>query len=99
MASEFVAPGSLPPHSISANVDVEAVQRLNHTEKFEVKGLVIVRRDVSFPVRLTARSTLTVTSATLVYEEGKHEVSLQVGEVNSRRLGTTLQVSVVYSCG
>lgn len=93
MASGFVTPGSLPPHSISANVDVETVQRLNHTEKFDVKGFVIVRRDVSFPIRLTARSTLTVTSATLVYEEGQHEVSLQLGDVNSSRFGTTLQVS------
>ena len=87
-----LAPGSLHPHSIRAGVDVETVERQNHTERFLISGCLVVRRDNSFPINLTARSKLTVSSATLVYEEGQNEVALQLGRLSSRNYGSTLQV-------
>lgn len=87
-----MTPGDLPPNSIRAEVDVDAVQRLTHTERFQLNGFLVVRRGESFPIRLIARSRLTVSSATLVYEEGKHEVALELGELNSKKYGTTLEV-------
>ena len=77
----------MPP--ISAEVDTDLVQRECRTDGFDVDGVLVIRRDVTFTILLTTRGKIQrgKTSATLVYEEGKDEVALQVVQEYSRLHG------------
>ena len=82
--------------SIVAEVDVDLVKKLSHTEGFDADDLLVTRRDTTFPIQLKSRSLLTVKSATLVYEEGK-EVDLGIGKIDSRIHGSSVQVSKIVA--
>lgn len=90
-----VPPGSLAPYFIRAEVDVDLVQTICNTSNFDVDGVVLIRRDTTLPIRLDTRSKLRggTTSATLVYEEGKNVVALQVSKEDSKYSGSTIEVS------
>lgn len=94
--SDYLVPGGSAPHSVRVEVDVDVVQRDSHTERFQLDDFLVVRRDEAFSVQLVARSRLEVSTASLVYEEGKDEVSLQVVELDSRRYGSILKVRALY---
>lgn len=89
-----IAPGNVAPHSIRAEVDVDLVQRLSNTERFDVDGFLVIRRSTAFPIKLDTRSKLSVTSVTLVYEEGKKEVDLRVVKLDSKSYGSTVEVNL-----
>lgn len=91
------APGNPAPYSIRVEVNEDLVQTACNTGNFDVEGLLVIRRDNTFPIRLDTRSKLQPgsISATLVYEEGKNEVSLQIVKEESEYSGSTIEV---YAC-
>ena len=91
-----LAPGRIGARSIRAEVDAELVQRLCRTDGFDVQGLLVVRRGSTIPVRLSTRSLVKedAVSATLLYEEGKDEVALDVTKVDSKISGTAIEVII-----
>ena len=86
----------LRPHQIGVEVDVDLVQISSHTENFDLDGFLVTRRGTTFPIQLNTRSRLTITSATLVYEEGK-EVALTVVKLDHGILSSTLEVSCIIN--
>ena len=82
------------PHHIGVEVDVDLVQISSHTEDFDSDDFLVTRRGTTFPIQLNTRSRLTITSATLVYEEGK-EVALTVVKLDHGILSSTLEVSCI----
>lgn len=91
-----LAPGRIGARSIRAEVDAELVQRLCRTDGFDVQGLLVVRRGSTIPVRLSTRSLVKedAVSASLLYEEGKDEIALDVVNVDSKITGAAIEVAV-----
>lgn len=83
---------ALPP-SVSAEIDVDQVKRLSHTQEFDVPEFIVTRRDTVFPITLRTRSGLTVHSVTLEYEEGK-KIELEVEDTASRVYATIINVRI-----
>lgn len=101
MASYGVAgntPGAPPPYTISAEIDEDAVERICHTENFNVDEFVVIRRGTTIPIQLNARSLLSLESATLVYDEGENpkEIAVPIEKLNSRVYGSTFEASIEF---
>ena len=91
--------GSSKPESntpVSAEIDVDQVKRLSHTQSFDVPEFLITRRDTTFPITLRTRSKITVQSVTLDYEEGK-QVQLEVVGTDAKVYATVIRVRYMYS--
>ena len=84
---------SAHPPTVSAEIDVDQVKRLSHTQDFDVPEFIVTRRDTSFPITLRTRSGLTVHSVTLDYEEGK-KIDLEVEDTSSRVYATIINVRI-----
>ena len=97
VSAPFTPPGSRAPYTIRAEVDVDLIQNDCNTGNFDVQGLLVIRRDTTLPIRLDTRSKLQrgSISATLVYEEGKHEVALQVVMEEFEHSSRTIQVLLI----
>lgn len=90
----WLAPGELAPYTVSMEVDIDLIERLSHTQGFDIAEVVVTRRGTTFPVTLKTRSRLTIDSATLIYDE-KKSVTLAVEKQTSRVYGTVVEVSYI----
>ena len=85
---------SVPNAPVSAEIDVDQVKRLSHTQNFDVPEFIITRRDTTFPLTLRTRSKITVQSVTLDYEEGK-QVQLEVVDTDTKVYATIIRVRYI----
>lgn len=85
------------PSSVSAEIDVDQVERFSHTQGFDVPEFLVTRRDTTFPITLRTGSRLTLHSVTLDYEEGK-QIQLEVLDTSARVYATIIKVSNVCTC-
>ena len=96
MSSKPPTPGAPPSYAISAEIDEDAVQRICHTENFDVGEFVVIRRGTTIPIQLNARSLLSTESAALVYDEGDNpkEILIPIERLDSRVYGSRIEVRV-----
>ncbi len=86
-------PGVSPPNSVRAEIDVDHVQKLNHTHRFEdLDEYLVLRRGELFPLALHSQTRLTVEAAKLTHSSGK-TVDVEVGSHTSRRTGTVVNLT------
>ena len=87
MASRNPRPGASPSYAVSAEIDEDAVERICHTENFDVDEFIVIRRGSTIPIQLKSRSTLNVESAVLVYDDEGDSVKEVIAPVERLNFG------------
>lgn len=93
MGNSTSEPGSTDPNTVRAEVDVDQVERLSHTQGFDVDEFLVTRRGTEFPVTLHSNSEPRVEDARLVHASG-NAIELRIGDQNTRRSGTVVKLTV-----
>lgn len=88
-------PSGVPaPNSVRAEVDVDHVQKLNHTHRFEdLDEYLVLRRGCTFPLTLHTQTHLTVEGAKLLHTASGSAIDVAVGDHRSRRSGTVVDLT------
>ena len=84
-------PGTIP---VRAEVDVDMVERLHYTDRFDSDKFLVTRRGLELPLMLHARGKLSVSAATLHDTISDGSLALPVERQEARRVGTELVLRI-----
>lgn len=91
---EPTMPGYPGPRSVRAEVNVDRVEGLHHTDGFESDEYVVTRRDGELPVMLHTRGKLRVSSAALHDANSDNSEPLTVASETVRGAGTEVDLHI-----